>query len=78
MPRIAVLACRFGVVFRMRAEKKPLKKRCFVFDGWKAGAFVRACRHVDIGAAGGSDDTLSHRGARFFFARGVDSGKKRD
>jgi hypothetical protein len=78
MPRDAAASRRLLFGLTDACRKKPLKKRCFVFDRRMAAAFVRVRRCVVIGAGGGGDDALSNRGSRFFFARGVDSGKKRD
>ena len=58
MAHAAAFTRRLRLAMRTPVEKKPLKKRCFVFDGWMTAAFVRMRRHVDIGVVGTGDEAL--------------------
>jgi hypothetical protein len=61
--RIAICASSSSDPFSIRAEKKPLKKRCFNFDERSKAGSAHARRCVGIDVSGIDEDVLPGRRA---------------
>jgi hypothetical protein len=63
---------------RCAQQKKPLKKRCFVSAASAADVIVGIPAIAMHAPLRRSRHAVRRRATAFFFAKGVDSGKKRD